>query len=143
MKVMTRSTVVRTAITATGLLIGACSGAPQESRPSAPSPAANAPRVYLLERVDDAAVVQLYADGFASLPLKEKTLIWHLYQAALAGRDIYYDQVSPFGLDMRRVLETVMRRPDRVDSATLPEIQRYTKLFWLNSGPYDNLTGQK
>ena len=32
-------------------------------------------RKYLLERVDDAAVVQLYADGFQSLPLKQKTLI--------------------------------------------------------------------
>jgi hypothetical protein len=29
---------------------------------------------YLLERVDDAAVVQLYADGFAELPLDQKAL---------------------------------------------------------------------
>ena len=43
-------------------------------------------RRYLLERVDEAAVVQVYADAFADLPLKEKTLVWHLYQAALAGR---------------------------------------------------------
>ena len=49
-------------------------------------------RKYLLERVDDAAVVQLYADGFTSLPLDQKLLIWHLYEAALAGRDIFYDQ---------------------------------------------------
>src|SRR2546423_15445316 len=40
-------------------------------------------RRYLLEQIDDAAVVQLYADGFAALPLREKTLIWHLYQAAI------------------------------------------------------------
>ena len=51
-----------------------------------------AERRYLLEQVDDAAVVQLYADGFAALSLREKMLVWHLYQAALAGRDIYYDQ---------------------------------------------------
>ena len=49
-------------------------------------------RKYLLERVDDAAVVQYYADGFEELPLREKTLIWHLYQAAIAGRDIFIDQ---------------------------------------------------
>ena len=48
-------------------------------------------RKYLLEQVDDAAVVQVYADGFADLSLKDKVLCWHLYQAALAGRDIYYD----------------------------------------------------
>ena len=58
-----------------------------------PLPASGADtRRYLLERVDDAAVVQLYADGFADLPVREKVLIYHLYQAALAGRDIYYDQ---------------------------------------------------
>ena len=39
-------------------------------------------RRYLLEQVDDAAVVQVYADGFDALPLEEKILIWHLYQAA-------------------------------------------------------------
>lgn len=61
-------------------------------------------RKYLLERVDDAAVVQLYADGFAELPLKEKTLLWHLYQAAIAGRDIFYDQRYAHSLDMRDVL---------------------------------------
>jgi dipeptidyl-peptidase-3 len=87
--------------------------------------------------------VQLYADGFSALPLKEKTLVWHLYQAALAGRDIYYDQRSPYGLEMRGAIEAVLRHPQGVDAATLSEIQRYAKLFWINSGPYNNLTGQK
>jgi len=49
-------------------------------------------RPYLLERVGEAAIVQVYADGFQALSLKEKTLIWHLYQAAVAGRDIFFDQ---------------------------------------------------
>ena len=64
-----------------------------------------ADRPYLLERVDDAAVVQLYADGFANLPLKDKTLIWHLSQAAIAGRDIFYDQRYAHNLEMRDILE--------------------------------------
>ena len=100
-------------------------------------------RKYLLEQIDDAAVVQLYADGFLQLPLKEKTLVWHLSQAALAGRDIFYDQRYAHNLEMRDVLEAIVSRPDGVDAATLSEIQRYTKLFWINSGPYNNLTAQK
>ena len=118
------------------------------SRP-APTPAEPAPastggeRQYLLERVDDAAVVQLYADGFEALPLREKTLIWHLYQAALAGRDIFIDQKHHLALEMRGVLEQIIRHPGGVDPATLSEIQRYTKLFWLNNGPYNNLTARK
>ena len=37
------------------------------------------------------------------------------------------------------------RRPTRRAStpATLAEIQRYTKLFWINNGPYNNLTARK
>ena len=82
---------------------------------SDPAPAAatstTPERKYLLERVDDAAVAQIYADGFESLSLREKTLIWHLYQAALAGRDIYYDQRYGHSLEMRDVLEAVITRP--------------------------------
>ena len=100
-------------------------------------------RRYLLERVDDVAVVQLYADGFASLSLREKTLAWHLYLAALAGRDIYYDQRHALGLDMRAVLEAILTHPNGVDPTVLHEVRRYTKLFWINSGPYNNLTARK
>ena len=100
-------------------------------------------RKYLLERVDDAAVVQLYADGFADLPLRQKVLIWHLYQAAIAGRDIYYDQRYARGLEMRSLLEMILRHPKAIDPGTLAEIKRYTKLFWLNSGPFNHLTARK
>ena len=113
----------------------------------APTATADAPateqRKYLLERVDDAAVVQLYADGFDSLPLREKTLIWHLYQAAIAGRDIFYDQRHRNALEMRNLLEAVITHPQGVDAAALDEIRRYTKLFWVNTGPYNNLTARK
>jgi len=100
-------------------------------------------RRYLLERVDDVAVVQLYADGFASLSLREKTLAWHLYLAALAGRDIYYDQRHALGLDMRSVLEAIVTHPNGVDPKVLHEVRRYAKLFWINSGPYNNITARK
>ena len=86
--------------------------------------------------------MQLYADGSA-LPLKEKTLIWHLYQAAIAGRDIFYDQQYAHNLEMRDVLEAIITHPAGVDPKTLDEITRYTKLFWINTGPYNNLTARK
>jgi dipeptidyl-peptidase III len=129
------------------LSLAACSS-PAPSQPSADSTAAKpaapaADRKYLLERVDDAAVVQLYADGFTSLPLKQKTLIYHLYLAALAGRDIFIDQKHKDALEMREVIEQVIAYPQGVDAAAVSEIQRYAKLFWLNNGPYNNLTARK
>ncbi len=100
-------------------------------------------RKYLLDRVDDAAVVQVYADGFAKLPLKQKMLAWHLYQAAIAGRDIYYDQRYAHSLAMRDTFEAVIRHPEGVDPEALAHIQKYAKLFWINSGPFNNLTARK
>src|SRR5436309_3432038 len=104
-----------------------------------------ASRKYRLERVDEAAVVQVYADGFASLPLDQKQLVWHLYRAAIAGRDIYYDQRYAHNLVMRDVLEAIVSRPGlaSVDEQAFREIERYTKLFWINTGPYNNLTARK
>src|SRR5438067_512634 len=109
----------------------------------APPAASTIDRPYRLERVDEAAVVQIYADGFRDLPLREKTLIWHLTQAAIAGRDIFYDQRYAHNLAMRGVLEAILSHAHGVDASTLAEVQRYTKLFWINTGPYNNLTARK
>ena len=100
-------------------------------------------RKYRLEQIDDAAVVQLYADGFDALPLNDKILIWHLYRAALAGRDIFYDQRYAHNLEMREVIEEIISHPGKVDPQTRGEILRYAKLFWINTGPYNNLTARK
>src|SRR6476646_9487744 len=99
--------------------------------PNPPVPDVAAPaldRPYLLERVDEAAVVQVYADGFRDLALREKILIWHLSQAAIAGRDIFYDQRYRHNLEMRDVLEAVVTHARDIDPDTVREIDRYTKL---------------
>ena len=79
----------------------------------------------------------------ASCRSRRRCSIWHLYQAAIAGRDIYYDQRYAHNLEMRDVLEAIVTHPTGVDATTLAEIQRYTKLFWINTGPYNNLTARK
>jgi dipeptidyl-peptidase-3 len=100
-------------------------------------------RQYLLERVDEAAVVQLYADGFNELTLGDKLLVFHLYQAAIAGRDIYYDQRYAHNLEMRDLLETLIANANSIEPGTRDAIVQYTKLFWINTGPYNNLTARK
>src|SRR5262245_34873585 len=102
-------------------------------------------RRYLLEQIDDAAVVQYYADGFDRLPQGQKILAWHLYQAALAGRNIYYDQRYRHALDMREVLEEVLTHPPASleHRRVLDDIRRYAKLFWIHSGPHNTITARK
>lgn len=128
------------------VLVAACSRPAGDARPGAGSAngaAAGQGRKYLLETVGDAAVVQLYADGFQALPLREQTLVWHLYQAAIAGRDIYYDQKHRDALEMRRILDAIVSHPEGIDPQAFAQILRYTKLFWINNGPYNNLTARK
>ena len=127
----------------TGAMGVACDSADEGAPSQSGAGVAGDTRPYLLEQVGEAAVVQLYADGFDALPLREKTLIWHLYRAALAGRDIYYDQRYVHNLEMREVLEEILTHPAEIDPVTLDEIHRYTKLFWINTGPYNNLTARK
>ena len=98
---------------------------------------------YLLERVDDVAVVQLYVDGFEQLPLGEKILIYHLSQAAIAGRDIFIDQKYKHSLDIRDLIEEVLTHGEGIDAETLAEVRRYAKLFWINNGPHNPITGRK
>ena len=103
-------------------------------------------RRYLLEQIDDVAIVQYYADGFGALPVDQKILVWHLYLAVLAGRDIYYDQRYRHALEMREILEEILLHApaDRADLAdALAEVRRYAKLFWVNSGPHNHLTSRK
>lgn len=142
--------MTRTLVTTVAAVLVACAACSKpEPTPSAVGQKAGAvaasadSRKYLLERVDDAAVVQLYADGFSTRPLFDKQLIWHLYEAAIAGRDIYYDQQSAAGLEMRDTFEAILSHAANVKPDTLAEIKRYAKLFWINSGPYNNLTRQK
>ena len=129
--------------------VGATAGCGAADDPDGVPPAAPASgtvaadRTYLLERIDDAAIVQLYADGFEALDLREKTVIWHLYQAALAGRDIYYDQRYVHNLEMREVLEEILTHAGEVEPHALEAIHRYTKLFWINTGPFNNLTARR
>jgi len=100
-------------------------------------------RKYLLERVDDTAIAQLYADGFEKLSLRDKMLSYHLVQAAIAGRDIFLDQKFAFSLQIRDVLEELYVHRRVLDAATRAEIERYTKLFWVHNGIHSGITTKK
>jgi dipeptidyl-peptidase-3 len=93
-------------------------------------------RKYLLETVDKVAIVQLYADGFQDLSLNQKILAYYLSQAALAGRDITYDQNHRHGLKVRNLLEEIATHPRGMDEKLLDKITSYLKLFWAFNGNY-------
>jgi dipeptidyl-peptidase III len=108
-----------------------------------PATSAATERPYLLERVGEAALVQYYADGFEALPLRTRILAWHLYEAALAGRDIYYDQRHRHNLALRATLDALVRHAEALPAAARAAIVHYAKLVWIHTGPYHSLTARK
>ena len=69
----------------------------------------DAPFQVAAEAFADIQMLRYQVPGFAELPLQQKQLAYYLYEAALAGRDIIWDQKSPHGLTIRRTLEGIWR----------------------------------
>ena len=63
----------------------------------------------LVDRVGTTGFVQLEAESFKQLTLKEQTLAYWLSQASIAIDPINYDQNSIWGLRQKRLLEAVVR----------------------------------
>ena len=97
----------------------------------------------LVERVGSTGFVQLEAESFKTLPLREQTLAYWLTQAAIAIDPINYDQNSVWGLRQKRLLESILLHPQGVDPKVLRKITDFTKLFWANRGNHNEMTAQK
>ena len=101
------------------------------------------PKSPLVERVGDTGFIQLQARSFAQLDEKQKQLAYWLMQASIAIDPIIYDQLSPFGLRQKRLLEGVVAHHDGVPPATFAKIREYALLFWANRGNHNETTAQK
>jgi len=55
----------------------------------------------------DLQLLRYQVPGFKELSLQQKKLSYYLYEAALCGRDIIYDQKSKYGLLLRKTIEAV------------------------------------
>jgi len=97
----------------------------------------------LVDRVGSTGFVQLEAESFRTLTLREQTLAYWLSQAAIAIDPINYDQNSAWGLRQKRLLEEILLHPQGVDAAVRAKIRDYAKLFWANRGNHNEMTAQK
>ena len=66
-------------------------------------------QVYLLEQFDDIKILRYDVTAFEGLSLREKLFVYYLSRAALAGRDILWDQNNKYNLRVRAALESILR----------------------------------
>ena len=97
----------------------------------------------IVERVGDFAVVPLEVEGFERLDARQRSLAYYLVRAAIAGRDIYYDQMGRDALETRDLLEEILTHPRGLPGEIRDSILKYLKLFWLNNGNHNDRTRRK
>ncbi len=118
--------------------------APRAAASVTAAPKPTKPFKVLAESVADYLILRYRVPGFAELSLKEKLLAYHLSEAALAGRDITYDQKYKHNLAIRKTLEAVIRSHEtgKTDAGFL-ELLTYAKRVWIARGIHHDYSSQK
>ena len=99
---------------------------------------------YSVEQFADLQILRYRVNGFESLSLNQKKLIYYLSEAALNGRDILFDQNGKLNLKIRRMLEAVYVNydGDRTDAEFLA-LEVYLKRIWFSSGIHHHYSTDK
>lgn len=93
------------------------------------------------ESFADLQVLRYEVPGFDQLTLKEKELVYYLYEAAMCGRDIIYDQKSKHGLTLRKTLEAMYALGGSGDD--WKKFETYCGRFWFSNGNHHHYGNEK
>lgn len=96
------------------------------------------------EAFADLQVLRYEVPGFNQLSLQQKQLAYYLYEAALSGRDIIYDQKSKYGLLVRKTIEAVYEnyKGDKNDTSW-KQFETYCGRVWFSNGNYHHYSNEK
>ncbi|MGK9369394.1 dipeptidyl-peptidase 3 family protein [Melioribacter sp. Ez-97] len=99
---------------------------------------------YVAEQFADLRIQRYKIDNFDKLTLQQKKLVYYLYQAALAGRDIIWDQNYKHNLYIRRTLEGIVKtyNGDR-NEPQFAKFMEYTKRVWFSNGIHHHYSNKK
>lgn len=95
---------------------------------------------YVTEQFSDLRVLRYNVKDFDQVPLQTKTLLYYLYEAALSGRDIIYDQNYKYNLAIRKTLEAVIGNyagdylGDSLQNDQYQKLLVYAKRVWFSNG---------
>lgn len=99
---------------------------------------------YIADQFADLRVLRYEVPGFEALSLKQKELLYYLYEAALSGRDITWDQNYKYNLTVRKTLEAVVSgyKGDPKD-AEYQKLMVYAKRVWFSNGIHHHYSSDK
>ncbi|MBD5225317.1 MAG: dihydrofolate reductase [Bacteroidales bacterium] len=104
----------------------------------------NNPSGDIVDRFADIEVLRYTVPGFEELPLNKKLFIYYLTEAALAGRDILWDQNGKYNLTLRQIAEGIYRNytGDRNDK-NFKAFETYLKQIEFGNGAYHHYSTDK
>ena len=79
---------------------------------------------YQTDQFADLRILRYQVPGFNQLTLKQKEMLYYLYEAALCGRDITWDQNYKYNLAIRKTLEAIVNTYKNGDAD-----EEYQKLY--------------
>src|SRR5690606_37166064 len=87
---------------------------------------------YIADQFADLRILRYQVPGFEKLNAQDKELLYYLYEAALSGRDISYDQNFKHNLRIRRTLDAIVenQQDKKVSQDEWPKCMTYTKRGW-------------
>lgn len=99
---------------------------------------------YQTEQFSDVRILRYQVPGFDQLSAKQKEMLYYLYEAALAGRDIMYDQNFKYNLTIRKTLETIIAntKNDKAN-AEYQKFMIYAKKVWFSNGIHHHYSSDK
>ncbi|MDR1518331.1 MAG: dipeptidyl peptidase 3, partial [Dysgonamonadaceae bacterium] len=99
---------------------------------------------YTVDQFADIEILRYRVPDFESLSLKQRELVYYLNQAALEGRDIFYDQNNKYNLAIRRTLEGIYSNYSG-DKSTgdWKNFETYLKQVWMANGIHHHYSEDK
>ena len=91
---------------------------------------------YSDDRFSDIQLLRYRLNGFESLSVRQRILLYYLSQATLCGRDITFDQFCKYNLRIRKMLEAVYVHEckQHTSSPEFHALETYLKRVWFSNG---------
>lgn len=100
--------------------------------------------IWQTEQFDDVKILRYQVPAFAELTPRERIFIYYLSKAALAGRDILWDQNNRYNLRIRKILERILNeyQGDR-NTTGFQEFLIYAKKVFFANGVHHHYSMDK
>ena len=99
---------------------------------------------YSVDEFADIEVLRYQVPGWEELSLQQKTYIYHLSEAAKAGRDITWDQNFKYNLEIRHLLEDIFENyAGERSSESWNEFVVYAKRVFFSNGIHHHYANDK